>query len=442
MKSPRSAGLLLLQSVASSALRHGVQPTAATGRSRAAAATRSLAFLAPSSSLVSPKCIGNEAQSFGRRCVSASSTSAYASNSSHCATTTNTNSASSAATAAAAAAAAVGLASGAVAVTSCSNDESNAEDHESVAVNKSIDSPLQIPHHDPDLPFPPSSLKHDTYNGVTLDVSKLPNSSAIDATKFESMLDKALQIWIKEKKRGIWIRIPTDHARLVPATTCHGFDFQHAEPGQVVLTKWLPKESASRLPHGPTHQVGVGALVMHPFTGKMLAVQERTGPAAARKLWKMPTGLTDPGEDIAHAAVRELREETGLECVFDRIICFRQAHGGLFNRSDMFFVCLCRLAPHYEEKLREGSEIELLPQEEEILCADWIDMEDYAHQGVWKESPLYKEMNGAMLKAARHGIEYAGADTKEETSDHGFVAKELPVGFRPGSNTIYVSSKL
>ena len=69
--------------------------------------------------------------------------------------------------------------------------------------------------------------------------------------------------------------------------------------------------------------------------------------------------------------------------------------------------------------------------------ADWLDMEYYSTQGVWSESPLYKEMNGSMIKAARKGIEYASDD---ET--HGFVAKNLPVGFRPGSNTIYVSSKL
>jgi ADP-ribose pyrophosphatase YjhB (NUDIX family) len=163
----------------------------------------------------------------------------------------------------------------------------------------------------------------------------------------------------------------------------------------------------------------------------------------------MPTGLTDPGEDIATAAIRELKEETGLDCIFDHIICFRQAHGGLFNRSDMFFVCLCKLSPKYDKLLDEGKEIELLPQEEEILCADWIDMEDYAQQKVWKESPLYKEMNGAMLRAARRGIEYTGdacdgnnLTSGEEHSTHGFVPKNLPVGFRPGSNTIYVNSKL
>ena len=76
---------------------------------------------------------------------------------------------------------------------------------------------------------------------------------------------------------------------------------------------------ASRLPGGPTHQIGIGALVIHPLSGKMLAVREKSGPAARAKLWKMPTGLTDPGEDIATAAVRELKEETGLDCVFDRM---------------------------------------------------------------------------------------------------------------------------
>jgi len=55
-------------------------------------------------------------------------------------------------------------------------------------------------------------------------------------------------------------------------------------------------------------------------------------------------------------------------------------------------------------------------------------------------------MNGAMIRAARRGIVYSGDDGSSSGDDddgaHGFVAKNLPVGFRPGSNTIYVSSKL
>lgn len=184
--------------------------------------------------------------------------------------------------------------------------------------------------HNPELPFPETSLKYDTYKGVTLDLTKLP--SIPDATTFGIMLGKALDIWSKNGFKGIWLKIPTAQSHLIsPACTLHGFDFQHAEHGYCILTKWLPL-SVSRLPHGPTHQVGVGALVIHPISKKILAVQERSGPAARAELWKMPTGLTDPGEDIALAAVRELKEETGLDCVFDRILCFRQSHGGLLGR--------------------------------------------------------------------------------------------------------------
>ena len=204
--------------------------------------------------------------------------------------------------AATATATAVGLVGGATSLCSttpqplamCSNDGSSSSGEESSAspkaAVKSIDMPQDPPEHNPDLPFPESSLRLDTYNGVTLDVSKLPPSSCDDAAAFEAHLTKALRIWAAEEKRGIWIRIPTAQSHLIPAITSQGFDYQHACPGEAVLTKWLPKNSESRLPHGPTHQVGIGALVPHPLTGKMLVVQERTGPAAARKLWKMPTG--------------------------------------------------------------------------------------------------------------------------------------------------------
>lgn len=56
-------------------------------------------------------------------------------------------------------------------------------------------------------------------------------------------------------------------------------------------------DTVSRLPLGPYFQAGVGCVVLHPSDpSKMLVVQEITGPAAARKLWKMPTGLIDPGK--------------------------------------------------------------------------------------------------------------------------------------------------
>lgn len=186
----------------------------------------------------------------------------------------------------------------------CSNDgaENSSTDKQTTAL-KSIDDPLVKPEHDASCPFPEEAIRHDTYNGITLNISKLiqldnPKDSTnalLDPDQFQINLLAALQMWHSQHRRGIWLRIPTTHSHLIPPATSLGFDFRHAEPGYCVLTKWLPaddslggerseKEKTSRLPHGPTHQVGVGVLVLHPRTGKMLVVREKSGPAAARKL--------------------------------------------------------------------------------------------------------------------------------------------------------------
>ena len=46
------------------------------------------------------------------------------------------------------------------------------------------------------------------------------------------------------------------------------------------------------------------------------------------------------------------------------------------------------------------------------------------------------------IEMASKGVKNNSKEGKEDDAAHGFVAKNLPVGFRPGSNTIYVSSKL
>jgi len=364
--------------------------------------------------------------------------------------------------------------------------------------------------------FPSDALQFDTYQGITIHVSRLPSyffekqrqhqnhhseekqknedDDENELTLFEQILKRSLLQWKEQKYRGIWLHIPTHLAPiLVPyCIQTLDFDFRYAYPGTVILTTWLPDPTihTNKLPLGPTHQVGVGAVIVHPKEkNKILVVQEKSGPASIHQLWKMPTGLTDPGEDIHQALIREVQEETGIQVDFQQIICFRQAHstgrssGGSMGQSDLFFVCLATFSsshgqeyidPNHPQHTGNNKTIQSVmnQQHDEIANIQWMDVEEYANQKLWKVSPLYYEMNDAVRRCVyRYHHSLSGAreeevvevetkqqqdKEKEMTSFHenemmdssqedgfvdpyGFVAKTLPIGFRPGVNTIYVS---
>lgn len=58
-------------------------------------------------------------------------------------------------------------------------------------------------------------------------------------------------------------------------------------------------------------ELSVGAVLVH--DGSLLLVRRGHGPAAGE--WSVPGGRVEWGETLAEALVREVREETGLECV-------------------------------------------------------------------------------------------------------------------------------
>jgi 8-oxo-dGTP diphosphatase len=52
--------------------------------------------------------------------------------------------------------------------------------------------------------------------------------------------------------------------------------------------------------------------------GRLLLVRRGHGPAAGA--WSIPGGRLEHGELVAEAVVREVHEETGLECVCGRLV--------------------------------------------------------------------------------------------------------------------------
>ena len=109
-------------------------------------------------------------------------------------------------------------------------------------------------------------------------------------------------------------------------------------------------------------------------------------------------GLVDPLESIRSAAVRECREETGIETEFVALSAFRETQKGPFQTSDMYFIALLRLSDKYAEDGQSRPEPN--PDPNEIAACSWIPVEEFLGSK-WYRNSMY----GNLLKAAfRFGI--------------------------------------
>ncbi|XP_010542032.1 PREDICTED: nudix hydrolase 7 isoform X2 [Tarenaya hassleriana] len=192
---------------------------------------------------------------------------------------------------------------------------------------------------------------NDNYDGVTVNLE-----DPMDAEDFAVKLKASLLKWKQEGKKGIWIKIPISLANLVEAAVKEGFRYHHAEPEYLMLVTWI-SERPDTIPANASHRVGIGAFVLNP-NGEVLVVQETGGAFRGTNVWKLPTGVVNQGEDICEAAVREVKEETGIDTKFVEVLAFRQSHNSFFGKSDLFFLCVLRACSYEIDK-----------QDSEILAA-------------------------------------------------------------------------
>ncbi|XP_010067078.3 nudix hydrolase 2 [Eucalyptus grandis] len=206
------------------------------------------------------------------------------------------------------------------------------------------------------------SYVEDDYGGVKVEMKE-----AMDSATFVSMLRASISHWREQGKKGVWIKLPIELVNLVEPAVAEGFWYHHAEPKYLMLVYWIP-QSAHTIPANASHRVSVGVVVMNE-KDELLVVQEKTGTFGGTGVWKFPTGVVDEGEDICAAAVREIKEETGIDAEFVEVLAFRQSHRMFFQKSGLFFVCLAR-----------PLSFDIWKQDSEIEAAQWMPFQEYAKQ--------------------------------------------------------------
>ncbi|KAL6603796.1 hypothetical protein ACP70R_044157 [Stipagrostis hirtigluma subsp. patula] len=245
----------------------------------------------------------------------------------------------------------------------------------------------------------PLPFVNDKHGGVIIEMT-----APMDPQTFSASLKASLATWREQSMwlealimpkgiRGVWIKLPISLANLIQPAVEEGFWYHHAEETYLMLAYWLPSTTHT-LPVNATHRVGVGAFVMNDKR-EVLAVQEKSGVLRGLGVWKFPTGVVEPGEDINIGAVREVKEETGIDAEFVEVLAFRQSHKAFFDKSDLFFVCLLR-----------PLSFDITKQESEIEACQWMPIEEFAAQPFVQKHELVKYILEVGL--AKVDKEYAG----------------------------------
>jgi ADP-ribose pyrophosphatase YjhB (NUDIX family) len=208
---------------------------------------------------------------------------------------------------------------------------------------------------------------------VSVPVFDLDNGdNFFDKATFRDKLGATVTACRELGRSSLWVEVPMSRAGLIEDMAEFGLRFHHARDDTAVLNVWLKDEHESKIPEFATHNVGVGAVVVN-SRNEILCVRELRKNYMP---WKTPTGLSELGEQIDEAAVREVLEETGIHTKFHSIVGFRQTHGLSHGRSDLFFVC--QLDP-IEETDANGNIIipNPVPQANEIEKAEWVPLSEY-----------------------------------------------------------------
>ena len=154
----------------------------------------------------------------------------------------------------------------------------------------------------------------DRFGGLSVFSSENENAS-----DFAESLRNSLEEWKATGIRGAWFHVSGAHTAWIPHLVENGFQFHHAKNETAVLTRWLPEDESSGIPEYPHTYLGVGTITIND-KNEILVIKEKV---RFYNNWKFPGGYVDRGENILDAAVREVKEETGVQTEPIGLVGFR-----------------------------------------------------------------------------------------------------------------------
>lgn len=202
------------------------------------------------------------------------------------------------------------------------------------------------------------------FGDIVVHVGSLPS----DPELFRKAVQKHLPEWERGPHYGVWMKIPSHLVRHLPVAQGLGFKCHHANEKYYMMTKWFARGNP-KFPTCGTHNVGVSVLVIRYRNNRPQMLMVREKYAKKEWKWKSVSGGVELGEFVPDAAVRELREETGLKGTFVTFIGIWNRKNTKFGRGEIHFGCLVELVPGQNTD-------ELRLQEDEIEDAKWVDLEE------------------------------------------------------------------
>jgi ADP-ribose pyrophosphatase YjhB (NUDIX family) len=145
-------------------------------------------------------------------------------------------------------------------------------------------------------------------------------------------------------------------------------------------------------------------------------VQAKNGPFRETEIWEVPSGLLSQGEDLSAGAVRKVKEETGIETDFVKVIGFRHTHKVVYEKSDLLFLCILHPLTSTIAK-----------QELEHANVQWIPLSQFSAQDYLQDQKMLKKMIDVCISTLEGG-------------HNGFSPRNMQTGRKRGSRYFYYNT--